>query len=53
MSCQTVGGLSPLPMPQDVPKPVAVGWECPRCKAINSPWVTQCNCKGTLGAQEK
>ena len=22
------------------------GWECPRCKRINAPWVRQCDCSG-------
>lgn len=22
------------------------GWECPRCKRINAPWVRQCDCNG-------
>ena len=22
------------------------GWECPRCRRINAPWVRQCDCSG-------
>lgn len=24
---------------------IGVGWECPRCRSINAPYVTKCDCK--------
>lgn len=24
---------------------IGCGWECPRCKSINAPYVTKCDCK--------
>ena len=25
--------------------PAQQGWVCPRCKRVNAPWVSQCDCK--------
>lgn len=44
----------PFEHPMIVPKTVPQGWECPRCRRINAPSVTQCPCRQsvTLGEQK-
>ena len=29
------------------PKPITLAWECPRCKKINAPWKSSCDCTPT------
>ena len=29
------------------------GWECPRCKRINAPWVRQCDCSPSTYTWDK
>ena len=45
----------PPPVPRRTPgwvgsilSPTALGWQCPRCKAINAPWLRTCDkCSGS------
>lgn len=33
--------------------PKAQAWECPRCRAVNAPHVTQCACPAPTGLSER
>jgi hypothetical protein len=38
----------PPPVQPPVNPLIGCGWECPRCKSINAPYVTKCDCKPGL-----
>lgn len=37
--------VAPLTPVQPIQPLIGCGWECPRCKSINAPYVTKCDCK--------
>lgn len=48
MSTFPIDDLPPLPPGPSTPAPpaplITYGWECPRCRKINAPSVTSCDC---------
>ena len=43
--CTCTGMTQPMPIPNYNPPQELLGWICPRCKKVNAPFVTECDCK--------
>lgn len=49
MSCAacTASGVCMCYRPRggNTEQPARQGWECPRCRVVNAPWVVHCDCQ--------
>ena len=42
-----IGGKKNMNINKNKPTVIEKGWECPRCRRVNAPWMSSCNCRST------